>query len=70
MHSNWICRYFTTLKISGYCNKFTFASFQGKSHDKEVKLTEKNKLAKMTKVLEDEEKIEGIVEEKRISEVY
>jgi len=56
--SNWIARYFSTERIGGLPNKFIFVSFKGKSHDKEVKLDEKSKLAKMTKIKKEEEQLE------------
>jgi len=39
-------------------NKFTFVSFKGKSHDKDVKIDEKKKLAKLTKIKKEEEELE------------
>jgi len=58
VHSNWICRFFCTRRISGYPNKLTFASFQGKSHDKELVLDEKQRLANLNKVIQEEERLE------------
>jgi len=58
VHSNWIARYFATERIGVFPNKFTFVSFKGKSHDKDVKIDEKKKLAKLTKIKKEEDEIE------------
>lgn len=57
--------------MDGFYNKFLFVSFQGKSHDKEVNVDEKKKLAKMTVALEEEEKM-GVdtTSVRRGSEIY
>jgi len=71
--SNWNMRYFYTQPVKSLKNKFVFASFQGKSHDKEISMNEKSKQKKMNKIQIEEEKIEskennGI--KRRTSEVY